>query len=104
MLTALCSLHPQDIYCFFLPFILKWVVDALVTSVLVDLFSKLTEKGDETHSGIKLHHRLRALVTEQWQHCFRGAPSNSDMLLTLFRLGRKRGALKMLPTFIRSVA
>ena len=97
MLTKLCGL--QDMYCFVLPFILKWVVVALVASVLVDVFSKLTKQGDESH--MKIHDRLQAMMTERWQQCFRGAPSNSDMLLTLFRLGKKRMGFKTLPTFIR---
>ena len=97
VLTKLCGL--QDMYCFVLPFILKWVVVALVASVLVDVFSKLTKQGDESH--MKIHDRLQAMMTERWQQCFQGAPSNSDMLLTFFRLGKKRMGFKLLPTFIR---
>lgn len=89
----------QDIYCFVLPLVLKWVAAALVASVLVDLFRKLTGKGDKVH--IHVHERIQAMVQEGWQQRFWDIPSNTDMLLTLFRLNRKRKSLKLLPSFLR---
>lgn len=89
----------QDIYCFVLPFVLKWVVAALVVSVLVDLFSKLTKRGDRTRMTV--HGRVQAMVAESWQQYSQKAPSNTDMLLTFLRLNKSRTSLKQMPSFIR---
>ena len=89
----------QDLYCFVLPFILKWVVAALVASVLVDVFSKLTRLGDK--SRMTVTGRLRDMLREAWQQHFQKAPSNSDMLLTFVRVNKRRKTLKLLPSFIR---
>ena len=57
-MTVLLSL--QDIYCFILLFILKWLVAALVVSVLVNIFSKLNELGD--HARVHIYQRLQTVV------------------------------------------
>ena len=82
-----------------LPFILKWVVAALVTSVLVDVFSKLTHLGDK--SRVTVTGRVRDMLRDAWQQHFLKAPSNSDMLLTFVRVNKRRKSLKLLPSFIR---
>lgn len=92
-------MHLQDIYCFVLPFVLKWLVAAMVVSVLVDVFSKLREQGDK--SQITAHDQIQAMVAEIWQQYSQKAPSNSEMLLTFFRLNKARKSLKQLPSFIR---
>ena len=92
----------QDIYCFILPFILKWLVAALVVSVLVNLFSKLNEIGD--HARVHIYQRLQIMAKEGWRHLWNNAPTNSDMLLMMFRLNKKRKSLKLLSSFIRYVA
>ena len=91
----------QDIYCFVLPFILKWLVAALVVSVLVDLFSKLNELGDKAR--VHIYQRIRIMTREAFQHYWNKAPSNADMLLLMFRLTRKRKSLKLLSSFIRHI-
>ena len=84
-----------------LPFVLKWVVAALVASVLVDVFSKLTRLSDK--SRMTVTGRMRGMLREAWQHHFQKAPSNSDMLLTFVRVNKTRKSIKLLPTFIRFV-
>ena len=99
-MTVLLSL--QDIYCFILLFILKWLVAALVVSVLVNIFSKLNELGD--HARVHIYQRLQIMAKEGWQHLWNGAPTNSDMLLMMFRLTKKRKSHKLLSSFIRFIA
>ena len=99
--NLMMPLRLQDIYCFVLPLILKWVVAALVVSVLVNLFSKLTELSDK--SPISVRQRMQHMVIEGWQCHFQHAPRNADILLTLFWLNKQRKSLKLLPSFIRSV-
>ena len=57
----------QEVYCFILPFILKWLVAALIASVLVTLFSRLRRQGDRSYST--LYAQIRAQFDEwlQWQ-------------------------------------
>ena len=86
-MKCICLL--QEIFCFVLPFILKWIVAALVVSVLVQLFSTLRKKGDHAHSMVVA--QIRTLLYEWWQCLFGRAPSNQKLLSTLFRLtGRRR--------------
>ena len=79
----------QEVYCFILPFILKWLVAALVASVLVSLFSRLRRQGD--HSSTTIYAQIRALFDE-WLQCVRHhVSSNKRTLLILVRLiGRDR--------------
>lgn len=81
---------------------LKWLVAALVVSVLVNLFSQLREQGDK--SPVTVVSRVKAMLTARWQQYYQDAPSNTDMLLSLFRLNRKQKSLKNMPTFIRSAS
>ena len=89
----------QEVYCFVLPFILKWVVAALVVSVLVNLFSRLRKQGDHSHSSVVA--QIRAMLMEGWQRLFQQAPSNQNMLLTFFRLNGRGRTFKAMPSFIR---
>ena len=89
----------QELYCFVLPFILKWVVAALVVSVLVNLFSKIRQQGDHSHSSVV--HQVRALLAEWWQQVFQRAPSNQNMLLTLFKISGRGKLFKSMPSFLR---
>lgn len=91
--------HLQNLYCFLLPFVMKWLVAALVVSVLVDLFYRLREQGDK--SPVTVTTRVQAMIAEAWQQYWRKAPSNIDMLLTFFRLNRKQKSMKTMPSFIR---
>lgn len=96
-LTSCCC--AQEIYVFILPFILKWVVAALVVSVLVNLFSSLRKQGDHSHSSVVA--QIQALLIEWWQRLFQRAPSNQSMLVTLFRLNGRGRSFKAMPSFIR---
>ena len=78
---------------------MKWLVAALVVSVLVDLFYRLREQGDK--SPVTVMSRVQAMIAEAWQQYWRKAPSNIDMLLTFFRLNRKQKSMKNMPSFIR---
>ena len=89
----------QEVYCFVLPFILKWVVAALIVSVLVNLFSRLRRQGDYSHSGVL--QRIQDLVAEWWQRVFQKAPSSRSMLLSLVKLNGRGRAFKAMPSFIR---
>ena len=89
----------QEMYCFVLPFVLKWVVAALVVSVLVDLFSTLRKQGDHSHSSVPA--QIHALLTEWWQCLFHRAPSNQDMLATVFRLNGRGRTFRALATSVR---
>ena len=82
-----------------LPFILKWVVAALVVSVLVNLFSRLRKQGDHSHSSVVA--QVLALLNEWWQRMFERAPSSQSMLLTLFRINGRGRAFKSMPSFLR---
>ena len=96
-LTAMLCL--QEIYCFVLPFILKWTVAAMVASVLVNLFSKLTDQGDK--SQMHIHDRIQVMIAEQWQHHFQHVPSNSELLLMLLCWENTHQSLMLLPSFVR---
>lgn len=95
----LCALTMQEVYCFILPFVIKWVVAALVVSVLVSLFSRLRRQGDHSHSSILA--QIHSLLLEGWQRLFRQAPSNQNMLLTLFRVIGRGRTFRALPTSVR---
>ncbi len=86
-------------YCFILPFILKWVVAALVVSVLVNLFSRLRKQGDHSHNSVVA--QIHALLTEWWQRLFHRAPSNQDMLATFFRLNGRGRTFRAVATSVR---
>ncbi|KAL0034091.1 hypothetical protein WJX79_008239 [Trebouxia sp. C0005] len=90
----------QEIYVFILPFILKWVVAALVVGVLVNLFSSLRKQGDHCHSSVVA--QIQALLAQCWQCLFQRAPSNQNMLVTMFRLNGRGRSFKAMPSFIRS--
>ena len=89
----------QEVYCFVLPFILKWVVAALEVSVLINLFGRLRKQGDHSHSSVVA--QIRVLMTDGWQRMFQQAPSNQNMLLTLVQLNNKRRSFKALATSVR---
>ncbi|DBA79405.1 TPA: hypothetical protein ACH3X2_000050 [Trebouxia sp. C0005] len=89
----------QEIYVFILPFILKWVVAALVVGVLVNLFSSLRKQGDHCHSSVVA--QIQALLAQCWQCLFQRAPSNQNMLVTMFRLNGRGRSFKAMPSFIR---
>jgi hypothetical protein len=79
----------QEVYCFILPFILKWLVAALIASVLVSLFSRLRRQGD--HSSTTIYAQIRALFDERLQCVRHHVSSNNRTLLILVRLiGRGR--------------
>ncbi|DBA75406.1 TPA: hypothetical protein ACH3X1_010669 [Trebouxia sp. C0004] len=90
----------QEVYCFFVPFILKWVVAALVVSVLVNLFSSLRKQGDHSHSSVVA--QIQALLVEWWQGLFEQAPSNLNILGTFFRLNGRGRRFRALATSVRS--
>ena len=71
----------------------------MVASVLVNLFSKLTDQGDK--SQMHLHDRIQAMITEQWQHHFQHDPSNSELLSMLVCWDKKHQSLTMPPSFVR---
>ncbi len=87
---------------FILPFILKWVVAALVVSVLVNLFSSLRKQGDHSHSSVVA--QIQALLIEWWQRLFEQAPSNLNILGTFFRLNRRGRRFRALATSVRSAS
>ena len=89
----------QEIYCFLLPFIVKWVVAALVVSVLVNLFSRLRQQGDHSHSSVVT--QVQGLLLEWWQRKIHHAPSSQNMLLSLIKLNGRGSAFKAMPSFIR---
>ena len=68
-------------------------------SVLVNLFSSLRKQGD--HSHISVVAQIQALVIEWWQRLFQRAPSNQNVLVTLFRLNGRGRSFKAMPSFIR---
>jgi len=74
----------QEVYCFILPFILKWLVAALVASVLVSLFSRLRRQGDR--SSTTIYAQIRALFNEWLQSMRHHVLSNKGTLLILVRL------------------
>ncbi len=79
----------QEVYCFILPFILKWLVAALIASVLVSLFSRLRQQGDRSSSTI--YAQIRALLHEWLQSMQHRVSSSKRTLLILVRLvGRGR--------------
>ena len=87
---------------FILPFILKWVVAALVVSVLVNLFSSLRKQGDHSHSSVVA--QIQALVSEWWQRLFQHAPSNLNVLGTFSRLNFRGRRFRALATSVRSAS
>jgi len=87
---------------FILPFILKWVVAALVVSVLVNLFSSLRKQGDHSHSSVVA--QIQALVIEWWQRLFQHAPSNLNVLGTFSRLNFRGRRFRALATSVRSAS
>ena len=89
----------QEVYCFFLPFVLKWVVAALTVSVLVNVFSTLRKEGDHSHSSVVA--QIRAMLMEGWQRLFQQAPSNQNMLLTFVRLNGRGRRFRALATSVR---
>jgi len=79
----------QEVYCFILPFILKWLVAALIASVLVSLFSRLRRQGDRSSSSI--YAQICALLPEWLQSMRHHVSSSKRTLLILVRLiGRGR--------------
>ena len=82
-----------------LPFVLKWVVAALIVSVLVNLFSRLRRQGDHSHSS--LLHCIWDLLTEWGQRILQQVPSSRSMLLSLIKLNGRGKAFKAMPSFIR---
>jgi len=87
---------------FILPFILKWVVAALVVRVLVNLFSSLRKQGDHSHSSVVA--QIQALVIEWWQRLFEHAPSNLNILGTFARLNFRGRRFRALATSVRSAS
>ena len=77
-------LNVQEVYCFILPFLVKWVVAALLTSVLVNLFSRLRCQADRTHISILA--QICSLLHDWWQHIVCKAPSSKQILLAMLRL------------------
>ncbi len=79
----------QEVYCFILPFILKWLVAALIASVLVTLFSRLRRQGDRSYST--LYAQIRTLFDEWLQYLHHYVSSNKQTHLILVHLiGRGR--------------
>lgn len=93
------SVQMQEIYCFVLPFIVKWVVAALVVSVLVNLFSRLRQQGDHARSSVVT--QVHGLLLQWWQRMMYRAPSSQNMLLSLIKLNGRGSAFKAMPSFIR---
>ena len=84
-----CLECAQEVYCFILPFLVKWVVAALLTSVLVRLFSRLRCQADCTHISILA--RVCSLLHEWWQCMVCKAPISKQILVTMQELiGRCR--------------
>ena len=80
---------------------MKWIVAALVVSVLVNLFSRLRKQGDHSHSSVVA--QARDIWLEGWQRLIRHAPSNGHILLVLLKMIGRRRVFKALPTSVRSV-
>ena len=94
-----CLECAQEAYCFILPFLVKWVVAALLTSVLVRLFSRLRGQADCTHISILA--RACSLLHEWWQCMVCKAPISKQILVTMQELiGRCRTPDKF-PTVTR---
>ena len=89
----------QDIYCFVLPFLLKFLVAALVVGVLVDIFSRLRRQGDHSHSSLVT--QVCGLLKEWWQRMFQNAPSSLNIMLLLIKLNGRGKAFEAMPSFIR---
>jgi len=70
-----------------------------VVSVLVNLFSSLRKQGDHSHSSVVA--QIQALLAQCWQCLFQQAPSNQNILVTLFRLNGRGRSFKAMPSFIR---
>ena len=79
----------QEVYCFILPFVLKWLVAALIASVLVSLFSRLRRQGDRSSSSI--YAQVCALLHEWLQSvCHHILSSKQAHLILVHLIGRGR--------------
>ena len=81
---------------------LKWVVAALVVSVLVNLFTRLRRQGDHTHSSVVA--QIHSMLTKLWQCFFYQAPSDKCILDAFYQLTGKGRVFRAIPTSVRLVA